>query len=184
MDGISIRQGNTYIRLNADGSLEANSATITGNITATSGKIGGCSIDADGNLSVPFARITGTIVADAIDLSNADISGTLSANYIKGGTIDADNINVENLNAANLNKGLINAARLSDANNRLSSLYVDSGYFNTIQMYRGTISFTYAASSSAEGSVSISGAGVGYDGSVHSWADIIAGTNPKAAVFG
>lgn len=184
VDGISIRQGNTYIRLNADGSLEANSATITGNITATSGKIGGCSIDADGNLSVPFARITGTIVADAIDLSNADISGTLSANYIKGGTIDADNINVENLNAANLNKGLINAARLSDANNRLSNLYVDSGYFNTIQMYRGTISFTYAASSSAEGSVSISGAGVGYDGSVHSWADIIAGTNPKAAVFG
>lgn len=155
VDGISIRQGNTYIRLNADGSLEANSATITGNITAT-----------------------------AIDLSNADISGTLSANYINGGTIDADNINVENLNAANLNKGLINAARLSDANNRLSSLYVDSGYFNTIQMYRGTISFTYAASSSAEGSVSISGAGVGYDGSVHSWADIIAGTNPKAAVFG
>ena len=70
----------TSLRVTADGKLTATSATIEGKITATSGTIGGCSIT-DGVLKI----------------KEANISGTLSADKISGGTIDATTINVKNL---------------------------------------------------------------------------------------
>ena len=180
VDGISIRQGGNYIRLNgADGSLTANNATITGTINATGGSIGGCSIS-NGILTVPSANISGTIVADAINLSTANISGTLSANYIKGGTIDADNINVTNLNAANL-KGYIDAARLSDDSHFLTRLFV--------RTLEAEITWAHKINmgTSLSGSVAyLDSSGVTGKGGSASWEDIITNANgtTKTAVFG
>lgn len=54
------------------GALYANSAHISGEITATSGTIGGCNI-VDGLLSVPAANITGTLSADRIGANTLTI---------------------------------------------------------------------------------------------------------------
>lgn len=54
------------------GDLYANSAHISGEITATSGTIGGCNI-VDGSLSVPAANITGTLSADRIAANSLTI---------------------------------------------------------------------------------------------------------------
>ncbi len=51
-----------------------------GNITATGGTIGNCTIDSYGNLNVPGANIT----------------GTLSANKVNGGTLSGTSININN----------------------------------------------------------------------------------------
>ena len=197
MDGISIKNGNNYITLDGStGQLTANNAVIRGEVYATSGTftgtvnaeagvIGGCTI-ADGMLQIMCANIQDTIVAGAINLSEAVISGTMSASYIKGGTIDADTINVTNLNAANLSKGFINSARISDSSNALENLYVTNGYLDNIQMYRGTLKFTYASGAASEGLVEMSGTGIGYGGKTYSWADIVTGATAetKTAVFG
>lgn len=187
VDGISIRRGGNYIRLSGDdGSLTANNATITGTINATGGSIGGCSIK-DGKLEVSSAHIYGTIVADAINLNTADISGTLSASYISGGTIDADTINVKNLNAANLSKGFINAARLSDENNRLDYLYAKDLNYTTL---RGTTMYCGGTLrlGGVSNSVHMGGAGIRLtdDGTLYTWESIVAGatTETKTAVFG
>lgn len=197
VDGISIKSGDNYITLDGStGQLTANNAVIRGEVYATSGTftgtvnaeagvIGGCTI-ADGMLQIMCANIQDTIVAGAINLSEAVISGTMSASYIKGGTIDADTINVTNLNAANLSKGFINSARISDSSNALENLYVTNGYFDNIQMYRGTLKFTYASGAASEGSIEMSGTGIGYGGKTYSWADIVTGATAetKTAVFG
>ena len=56
-----------------NGPFTAPKATITGHINATSGTIGGCTIDANGNLQVPSANITGQLTADKI--STGSING-------------------------------------------------------------------------------------------------------------
>ena len=56
----------------ADGTLYASGATVAGNITATSGTIGGASIT-DGTLKVKDANIDGKISADHIDVSSISI---------------------------------------------------------------------------------------------------------------
>lgn len=78
-------------RVTADGKLTATSATIEGKITAKEGTIGGCKIE-----------------NGVLQIKEANISGTLSANKISGGTIDATTINVTNLNADNINNGSLN----------------------------------------------------------------------------
>lgn len=83
-------------RVTADGKLTATSATIDGEITATSGTIGGCKIE-----------------NNVLKIKEANISGTLSANKISGGTIDATTINVKNLNASNINSGSLSRQYVS-----------------------------------------------------------------------
>lgn len=189
VDGISIRHGGNYIRLDGGtGGLVANNATITGAINATSGSfsgkviatsgnIGGCEI-IDGKLTISSAEI-GDISASQIKGGTLDCSqitvSYLSADSISSGTIDADTINVSNLNAANLTKGYIGSGRISD-----SSHYLDSLYTNIIGLATTQGGITYSATITAAGvSVSSSGAGSTYK----AWMDIFAGST-SGAVFG
>lgn len=69
-------------RVDKNGNLYATSATIEGSVTATSGKIGGCSIS-NGVLKIKDANISGTISADHINgaglsVINGSFSGTLN----------------------------------------------------------------------------------------------------------
>lgn len=130
-----------YIRNN--GQLYAQDAVITGEINATSGNIGGCTIS-NGVLNVDAARITsgtiataripnlsadkitaGTIHVDRIpSLSadkitvgtlNADRIPNISASKITSGTINASNVSVTNLNASNITSGTLSTSRLSSS---------------------------------------------------------------------
>ena len=83
-------------RVNGDGSFTATKATIEGKITATSGTIGGCEIK-----------------DKVLQIKEANISGTLSADKIYGGTINASTINVTNLNASNINSGSLSRQYVS-----------------------------------------------------------------------
>lgn len=81
-------------RVRADGHLFATSATISGDITATSGTIGNCSI-VNGTLKVTNANISGTINANHININdlfaqNINASGTITGAKIKGGSISSD----------------------------------------------------------------------------------------------
>ena len=64
-------------RVSYSGVLNATGATISGNITATSGTIGGASISEDGVLLIKDANISGKISASHIDVSSITI-GSLS----------------------------------------------------------------------------------------------------------
>lgn len=84
-------------RVNHAGQLWATSATITGNITATSGTIGGCSIK-NNVLQIANANI------NSIDTGKIT-SGTINADRIGSRTITADKIAIGDFtNYANLNE--------------------------------------------------------------------------------
>lgn len=91
-------------RVSYAGALVATNATISGDITATSGKIGGCSIT-KGVLKVASGNIT------SVNASNIT-SGTLSADRIGANSITVGKITTENLVGTNgwinLNKGTFN----------------------------------------------------------------------------
>ena len=69
-DGIALGKG--AFKVTAAGVLNATGATISGDITATSGTIGGASIS-DGVLQITNANISGTISASHIDASSLSI---------------------------------------------------------------------------------------------------------------
>ena len=69
-DGIALGKG--AFKVTAAGILNATGATISGDITATSGTIGGASIS-DGILQITNANISGTISANHIDASSLSI---------------------------------------------------------------------------------------------------------------
>lgn len=75
--GDSTDDEETYLMIDKDGLLTANNAIIRGQIVATSGIIGGCSIDSNGDLKI----------------KNINISGTLSGNILSGGTINGVTFN-------------------------------------------------------------------------------------------
>lgn len=107
--------------------------SVNGNITATSGTIGGCiisdgvlkigntnigekitasSIDAT-NLEVSAANVTGTLVASQIDATNlkvkaANIDGTLTASQINTKGLIAENISGTTLSGKTISGGSIN----------------------------------------------------------------------------
>lgn len=88
---------NAKFRVNHAGQLWATSATITGNITATSGTIGGCSIK-NNVLQIANANI------NSIDAGKIT-SGTINADRIGSRTITADKIAIGDFtNYANLNE--------------------------------------------------------------------------------
>ena len=78
-DGVSL------FKVTKSGVLTAKEAEIEGKITATSGEIGGCTINEDGHLIVPSAYVEGTFTADDI------VGGTLSGLEIKIGPISGTN---------------------------------------------------------------------------------------------
>lgn len=87
---------NAVFRVGHNGVLIATNAAITGNITATSGTIGGCSIS-NGTLIVP----------------SANISGTLNASQISANAITSDKINVSQLSAISANLGSITGGSIN-----------------------------------------------------------------------
>lgn len=78
-------QGDSSFEVTNAGVLTAKEAEIEGNIIATSGKIGDCTINEDGHLIVPSANVTGTFTANDI------VGGTLSGLEIKIGPISGTN---------------------------------------------------------------------------------------------
>lgn len=90
---ISVKKGATdLLYLDSDGDLH-----ISGDITATSGVIGGCEIDSSGNLKIKNANIAekvtaNNIDADGINAKNVTISGSITAT---SGTIGGCSINSE-----------------------------------------------------------------------------------------
>ena len=87
---------NAKFRVNHAGVLYATGANISGNITATSGTIGGCSIS-NGNLIVP----------------SVNISGTLNASQIAANAITSDKISVSQLSAISANLGTITGGSIN-----------------------------------------------------------------------
>jgi hypothetical protein len=68
--GYPLKIGDKF-KVKWDGTLIAENGQFEGEITATSGTIGGCAIDEKGNLQVGAANITGTLTADQINLKGA-----------------------------------------------------------------------------------------------------------------
>ena len=101
-------------RVTKAGKLTATDADIKGKITATSGTIGGCSIE-DGVLKVSAASI-GNISASKISGGTLNFNNisvlNLSADYITSGTINGNNVTVKNLNADSITAGTISASRI------------------------------------------------------------------------
>ena len=100
----------------ADGSIEAHDGNFSGTVTATAGKIGGCEIS-DGKLQVP----------------SANISGTLSADKINGGTINASTISLEGVslspNASKLGGWSASSNRLYSNSSKVASSLYSNGNF-------------------------------------------------------
>lgn len=128
-------------RVDKAGNLYATSATISGNITATGGTIGGCSISG-GVLKIDAANVTsGTF-------SSARIPN-LSADKITTGTLDASTVTVKNINASNITTGTINASKITITNinasnittGKLSATYINgTGLKVTNGTFSGSIS--------------------------------------------
>lgn len=116
---------NAKFRVNHAGVLYATGANISGNITATSGTIGGCSIS-NGKLIVP----------------SANISGTLNASQIAANAITSDKISVSQLSAISSNLGSITGGSINIGNGKFK---VDSsGNFTATN---GSLTGTVNASS-------------------------------------
>lgn len=101
-------------------------------------------IDISGYVTFTDLETSGSTVINGSNIT----TGYISANRIRGGTIDADTINVNNLNASNLTKGLINANRISDASNYLANLYATNVY--TAVNYAQTVQLVNSGSSGLE----------------------------------
>lgn len=138
------------------------------------------------DLHVKSVNVDGDITANAINLSTANITGVLAAQYVDIENATIKNAQIESLYASKIVGGSVGGyvpyGAISDAGNKLSDLYVANGYFDDIQMYRGTLRFTFAASGATEGAVAISGGGVSAGGTSKTWAEILSGGG--AAVFG
>lgn len=139
-------------RVDKEGNLVANAATIRGSITATSGTIGGCSIS-DGTLQIAAANITsGTIASARIP--------NLSADKITSGTLDANNVTIANLtvSAAQITSGTISSARIPNLSaNKITSGTLDANNVtianltvSAAQITSGTISSARIGTLSAD----------------------------------
>lgn len=106
--------------------------SISGNITATSGTIGGCSIS-DGTLNISAANITsGTIDSARI--------GSLSADKITTGTLSADRISTSSSYLAHLYATAINGTTITPG----PGTTTQDGYmvYKRISLSDGLVSFT------------------------------------------
>ena len=130
------------------------------------------------DLHVNALNVDGEIVADAINLSTANISGTLSASYIDVDSITVKNANIESLYASKIIGGKIGgyleSGALSDAGHMLSSLYTSSFFANN--------SIHVMNNGDADSGIIINQGGITQNGKLHLWSDIF--SNKSSAVFG
>ena len=143
--------GNSYsaakFAVKPDGTMKATGATISGNLTATDGKIGGWTISgnaltnnkttigADGSINV-----NNQFVVDAngnMRASSGTFSGNITASNISGTTITGGSINCQNVNIS----GAINAT----SGTFRGAVYASSGTF------KGTVSASTISGSTITG---------------------------------
>lgn len=101
----TVANGSTGIKISSSGLLQASNAVIygtvyassgsfAGSVTATSGKIGDCTI-VNGKLTVPFANITGTLLASQI------AANTITSTMIASHAITTDKLTTKNITGTN-----------------------------------------------------------------------------------
>ena len=100
------------------GNLTCTNANVAGTINATAGTIGGCNID-NGKLQISEANISGKLTASVIDGSNlnvnsANIADSVNANWVYAGNITAEQISGGTINADVLYAGQVYAGNISN----------------------------------------------------------------------
>lgn len=141
--GITIKDanGNKQFYADSEGNL-----CIKGNITATSGTIGGCEIDVDGNLKITNANINGKLKVNQIEGTAATISD-LNALSLSVGQIVADEISTAKFSASQITSGYLSASRID----------VDSIYIDGTQITSGTINYNRVGGVKNNGTLGNSG---------------------------
>ena len=142
------------------------------------------------DLHVKSVNVDGDITANAINLSTADITGTLSAQFIDATDLRVNGANIDNLTVTNAmidslyaNKiiggsvgGYVASGAISDASHYLSNLYATNAAFNAADIVtlnlglRKTTVLTDLYVTTSTGS--------------RSWESIVAGDGAGTAVFG
>ena len=141
-------------------------------------KSGGVEISSDTlDLHVKSVNVDGDITANAINLSTANISGVLAAQYIDIENATIKNAQIESLYASKIiggsgtGGGYVPYGAVSDASHALSSVYVD-----TLRIMGGSNYSIYAA---------LSPNGIAAGGKTISWSDLVnGGSGGGVAVFG
>lgn len=112
-------------------------------LSVTSGA-GGSTFTMTGD-GIEIVSNTVSVQANKVDFNNLTVSGTLSASYITGGSLDFSQINAENLTVTNAmidtlyaskiigggGYGYIASGAISDSAHYLPSVYGTTGYFET-----------------------------------------------------
>lgn len=110
----------------SSGALYANSAHISGEITATSGTIGGASIT-DGTLTVPAAQVNGELTAATINGSKIT-ANTITASQIATNAITADELAANAVTSAKIKAGEVKATNI--ASNAVTADKLDATTIN------------------------------------------------------
>lgn len=139
------------------GDLYASNAHIAGEITATSGTIGGCSIT-NGVLYVSNTNISGRISADHLDAKTITTdnfsSQNISANQITSGRISTDYLSTSVITTSNFSAQEINADKITSGSltcSRITGGTLDIGSLEAYSTGTGrSISYHYYSPSSGE----------------------------------
>ena len=134
------------------------------------------------DLHVNALNVDGEIVANAINLSTASISGTLSAAYIDVDSITVKNANIESLYASKIIGGALGgyiaSGAISDAGKLLSDLYVSKA-----DIYELWSPKLHLGSRGNSASTTLTEFSVTTPRGSRTWDDIVAGDS-SGAVFG
>lgn len=126
------------------------------------------------DLHVNALNVDGDINATSINLSTANITGVLAAQYIDIENATIRNAQIESLYASKIIGGSVGGyvpyGAISDASHALSNMYVD-----TLRIMGGSNYSIYAA---------LSPNGITAGGKTISWADLVSGGSGGTAVFG
>lgn len=150
---------------------------------------------------VQISSDTVDITANAINLSTANISGTLSASYIDAANLHVQGANIDNLTVTNAMidtlyaskiiggsgtyGGYLPQAAISDRGRRLDFLYSKDGSFSGTLGTNIITASNYLRFYSGETvGAELSASGVTAGSTTKTWAQILAGAGGGAAVFG
>nr|DAU55077.1 MAG TPA: hypothetical protein [Caudoviricetes sp.] len=150
---------------------------------------------------VQISSDTVDITANAINLSTANISGTLSASYIDAANLHVQGANIDNLTVTNAMidtlyaskiiggsgtyGGYLPQAAISDLGRRLDYLYSKDGSFSGTLGTNIITASNYLRFYSGETvGAELSASGVTAGSTTKTWAQILAGAGGGAAVFG
>ena len=131
-----------------DGTIYASNVDLTGKITATSGTIGGASIDSNGKLQVPAAQITGNLSADSIKANVIEAINGLTTGQINASRIQASALTIGQSQVTNLTTDINDAKQTAtkyitdiDTNKGITIKPSDSSGNDYLQMNSTDIRF-------------------------------------------